>query len=171
MCKALPGLRSFSGRDFTSSFARKGKVPPYELTQKCPAYKLAFAELSVSTDYSVKCVQTLNNFVTVLYGAQKPVTLNRHRYLTVEKCYAAKRGAGPLESLRSIEASSIPPCEAELLPHIKRANFVSLMWASALSNALLKSPTVDQGGGRKTKGNSSPYISTGLNYHPLFFHT
>ena len=140
MCAALPGLHSFSGCDFTSAFARKGKIRPLEMTMKCPSFQLAFSELS-KDEPSLTTNDTLHEFVTVLYGAKKRRSLNSQRYMTVEKSYAGKGGPeNPFQGLRNIEGSSIPPSEAEVGPHIDRSNFVAHMWASALNTDLPKHP-------------------------------
>ena len=58
--------------------------------------------------------------------------LNSHRYKTFEKAYRPKaRSRNPLEKLKGLDGSLIPPCEAEVVYHIKRLLFVAKMWFHA----------------------------------------
>ena len=86
MCAALPGLHVFTGCDYTSAFARKGKIRPYAIVTKSNKFQRAFASMShtVPTEEVVKILQ---DFVCVLYGARKLVPLNKHRFNLVEKTY------------------------------------------------------------------------------------
>jgi len=78
-----------------------------------------------------EAIKTLKDFVCVLYGARKLVSLNKHRFNAVEKTYKSKENAKhPFERLKSIDGSSIPPCESELATHIDRSAFVSRLWGS-----------------------------------------
>lgn len=87
-------------------------------------------------------IATLKEFVCVLYGACKPVPLNKHRFNVVEKTYKRKATAKhPFDKLKSIEGSSIPPCESELAPHIDKCAFVARLWGSAHQNDLQKTLT------------------------------
>lgn len=140
MCAALPGLHAFTGCDYTSAFSRKGKNRPYSVVSKSDKFQRAFESLS-KTVLTEEVIATLKEFVCVLYGARKPVPLNKHRFNVVEKTYKRKATAKhPFDKLKSIEGSSIPPCESELAPHIDRCAFVARLWGSAHQNDLQKTP-------------------------------
>lgn len=141
MCAALPGLHAFTGCDYTSAFTKKGKKKPYELVRKSDNFQTAFASLS-QTEPTEETVKVLQDFVCVLYGARKIVPLNKHRFTVVDRTYNRKANAArPFDKLKSISGSSIPPCEAELAPHIHRSAFVARLWGSAHQQNLEKMPT------------------------------
>ena len=53
--------------------------------------------------------------------------------------------AKPLQKLKGITASSIPPCEVELDQHLQRAAFVSQMWSNAHESQVKQYPTQANG--------------------------
>ena len=55
------------------------------------------------------------------------------------------RGKNPLEKLKGIDASGLPPCEAEVMCHLKRVAFVAKMWAHADEAELVQHPSADDG--------------------------
>ena len=141
MCTALPGLHAFTGCDYTSAFVRKGKIRPYEIVKQSVKFQKAFASLSQDVP-SVEVINVLQDYVCVLYEARKIVKLNKHRFNVVDKTYSRKSNAGrPFDKLKTIAGSSIPPCEAELAPHIERSAFVARLWGSAHQQQLDKAPT------------------------------
>ena len=142
ICAALPGLHAFTGCDYTSAFIRHGKIKPFETAQHNEKYKRAFAELT-STSPSEETKTILQEFVCRLYGLRKNVntSLNKHRFNVVEKTYSRRgNSTQPFQKLKSIEGSSIPPCEAELAPHIDRNAFVARLWGSAHQQRMNKVP-------------------------------
>lgn len=74
------------------------------------------------------------------------VALNTHRYKRFETVYKPKmRGKNPLEKLKGIDVSGLPPCEAEVICHLKRVEFVAKMWADADQSELVQHPSADDG--------------------------
>jgi hypothetical protein len=72
--------------------------------------------------------------------------LNQHRYKVFDKEYSVKTSAkSPIEKLKGIAATTIRPCEAELLKHIHRGSFVARMWASADQKDTEQHPTISDG--------------------------
>jgi hypothetical protein len=143
MCAALPGLLAFTGCDYTSAFARKGKSMPYAIVSKTDKIQEAFGSLS-NTVPTAETVKVLQNFVCVLYGARNVVPLNKHRFNVVDHTILQAEGhcdAHPFDKLKSIDGSSIPPCEAELTLHVDRNGFVARMWGSAHQRYMDKMPT------------------------------
>jgi len=141
ICAALPGLHAFTGCDYTSAFARKGKSRPYEIVSKTAKFQKALGSLS-HTVPTAETVKVLQDFVCVLYGARKVVPLNKHRFNVVDRTYRRKSTAAhPFDKLKSIDGSSIPPCEAELALHVDRSAFVARLWGSAHQRYMDKMPT------------------------------
>ena len=82
---------------------------------------------SVSNE-TTKEVQSLANSI---YGAVG-MPLNKFRYKVFEKAYTLKANSkNPLDKLKGLDASGIPPCKWELVCHVRRAAFVAKMWSSA----------------------------------------
>ena len=143
MCAALPGLHAFTGCDYTSAFARKGKNRPYGIVTKNDKFHRAFASLSEAVP-AEEVIKVLQDFVCVLYGSRKLVRLNKHRFNVVEKTYKRKSNAKyPFEKLKSIAGSSIPPGEAELAPHVDRSVFVARLWVVLITRNWTKHQPAD----------------------------
>ena len=133
ICAAPPEfhMSTFTGSDFTSSFVRKGKVKPFTKLLG----KKAFHCLATEEEQSQRTENTLQVFTSFIYRAKVDTntTLNHHRYT----CKIFEEGFGPsstmnlLGKLKEIDASSIPPCEAEIKMHIKQSAFVAQTWANA----------------------------------------
>ena len=147
VCDALPGFHAFTGCDYTSAFVRKGKVRPFAILEKdIPAQK-AFANMS-QEKLDNASVETLKFFTSKIYGARvsSKCALNEHRYKVFEKGFGPKASSkNPLEKLKGIAASAIPPCEAELIEHIHQASFVARMWANADQKDIEQHPSVSDG--------------------------
>ena len=88
------------------------------------------------------------SFTATVYGAKANQThsLTMHRFKVFERAYAPKRTASnPLEKLKGMDASSIPPCEPEIKQQIKRATFVAKMWADSHEKIIQQQPSKDDG--------------------------
>ena len=126
LCSALVGFHAFTGCDFTSAFIRKGKKKPFALLLKSTDTQEAFRELATCQEVNEKTKRTLQLFVAANYGARGFRSLNEHRFQVFQKAYGPKAlSAKPLQKLKGITASSIPPCEVELDQNLQRAAFVS----------------------------------------------
>ena len=148
ICAALPGFHAFTGCDYTSSFVRKGKIKPFAKLQKNKEALKAFQSLAIEKQQSQQTQKTLQTFTAIIYGAKEntKLTLNEHRYKIFEKGYWHKSSSkNPLEKLKGIDASAIPPCEAELNMHMKRAAFVAQMWANADVSEIRQHPDASNG--------------------------
>lgn len=148
ICAALPGFHAFTGCDYTSSFVRKGKIRPFAKLEKNKEAQKAFQSLATEKEQSQRTQKTLQMFTAIIYGAKDntKLTLNEHRYKIFEKGYGPKSSSkNPLEKLKGINVSAIPPCEAELNMHIKRAAFVAQMWANADVAEIQQHPDASNG--------------------------
>ena len=68
----------------------------------------------------------------LLYGRKTPrISLNEFRFKCLEKGFHPKQTArNKLHDLAGVNVSSLPPCEAELAMHLKRARFVAKLWTN-----------------------------------------
>jgi len=101
---------------------------------------------SVSND-TMKAVQSFTNSI---YGAKSKAAvgmpLNKFRYKVFEKAYSAKANSkNPLDKLKGLDASGIPPCESELVCHVRRAAFVAKMWSNADKQEINQRPSEADG--------------------------
>ena len=141
VCAALPGLHAFTGCDYTSAFARKGKKRPYDIMCAHDKFIRGFSSLSYK-EPDDEMFAILEEIVCLMYGVKKTTTLNNYRFDVVNRTYNRKSNSmRPFDKLKSIEGSSIPPCSAELRPHSVRTGFVATMWGSSHLATIPKSPT------------------------------
>jgi hypothetical protein len=85
----------------------------------------AFAELGNPVLDETKEAH-IEAFVCVLYGHRKTQSVNAARFASFMQYYAPKDE--PLDKIRGINPSSMPPCQNVLKNKVKRANFVTSMW-------------------------------------------
>ena len=55
------------------------------------------------------------------------------------------RGKNPLEKLKGIHASGLPPCESEVMTHLKQVAFVAKIWANENKSDLEEYSSGDDG--------------------------
>ena len=146
MCKALPAFHAFSGCDYTSAFVRRGKVRPLMKLEKNECAQIAFAKLADDSAISDDTINEIEKFTASIYGAKEDCqSLNGHRFQVVYKSFGPKKDANPFDKIKGVDGSCLPPCEAELLPHIQRAAFVARMWANAHEPYINQSPCQSDG--------------------------
>ena len=120
---ALPGFHAFSGSDYTASFMNKGKVKPLDLLQKQEAFCEAFAQLGEKDSVNEDVVLSLEAFVCTMYGKTKMKNVDEVRHAMFQQHYAPKNDKDPLQKIKGINPSSMPPCHQVLMNKIKRANY------------------------------------------------
>ena len=140
LCAVLPAFHSFTGCDYTPAFSRKGKKRPLAILEKDQRYQKVFAELGGEARNET-VVQAIEDFTCLLYGAKKPMALNKYRHRVFEIAYAPKDPAKPFAKMKGVEASSLPPCEAEVRQQIERTAFVAKYWHDAHLNSVTKIPS------------------------------
>ena len=128
---ALPGFHAFSGSDYTASFMNKGKVTPLDLFQKQEAFCEAFAQLGEKDSVNEDVVLSVEAFVCTMYGKTKMKNVDEVRHAMFQQHYAPKNDKDPLQKIKGINPSSMPPCHQVLMNKIKRANYVAALWKSA----------------------------------------
>ena len=139
LCSALPGFHAFTGCDYTAFFIRKGKKRPLKIAEGNDSFLNAFTSLALDEVNTTTC-QTIHQYTAELYGAKKPVLLNKHRYNVFQKKFGPKKGKKLLASLKGVDASSIPPCENVINQKIHRCNFIAMIWHAACNNIVPKEP-------------------------------
>ncbi len=149
LCASLPAFHAYSGCDYTSAFARKGKVRPFKLLEKETEIQEAFSKLADKEEIDEQTFKYVEKFTCLLYGAackRKTPSMNEYRYAVVEKAYGPKKNSkNPFERLRGIDGCNIPPCQRELRQHIYRTGFVARMWAKADHQEIVQNPKTTDG--------------------------
>ena len=130
--QALPGIHAFTGCDYTASFHGKGKVKPFDLLRKHEEFKSAFAEFG-NGPLSDETVQACEKFTCHMYGKTKLTKVNDVRFAMFQEAYSPKQLDDPLNSIKGINPSSMPPCSNVLRKKMERANYVARMWKRASS--------------------------------------
>ena len=80
-------------------------------------------------------------FTAAIFGDKNSQrhSLNDYRYQAFEKAFGPKATSrNPFQKMKGIDPSSLPPCEAELRQHLRRASFIAKMWSTA------DEPIIDQ---------------------------
>ena len=119
VCQALPAYHAFTGTDDTSAIIRKGNVRPFRrLESSNNAQDALIAITSGKVDASSE--RALLKFGATLFGAKaaESSSLNGFRYTAFEKAFVPSANTkNPLNKLKGVDASSLPPCEAKLRQH------------------------------------------------------
>ena len=121
--EALVGFHAFTGNDFVSSFFRKGKLLCFQLMLSSSRYKTAFAQLGESWELSDDTFRVLQLFVVNLYGVKKSKNVDDARYLLFKKKFENED--------KTLDMSTLPPCESVLRLHCNRANYLAAIWKRA----------------------------------------
>jgi hypothetical protein len=128
LSEAIISFHALTGSDFTSAFYRKGKSG-------------LLAKLEKSGD-DVKALQSLctdrpdteavTKFVCKMYGCKNYTKINEVRHSSFLKMTGGKKLS---DQVKKINCASLPPCEKSLKQHLRRVNYVSILWRHAhLSN-------------------------------------
>ena len=131
MAEALPALHAFTGCDYTASFMNKGKLKALDIMVKSNTYSETFAKLGNEAMVPPDVVSVIEAFVCALYGKPKMSQIDDVRYQIFMSKYAPHKYDAPLEKIKGINPSSMPPCKAVLCNKIQRANFVAFLWKRA----------------------------------------
>ena len=140
ICAVLPVFHALTGCDTVSAFGGRGKKTAWNTWQVFPEATEAFEQLLLMED-SIResTMLVLERFVVLLY----------HRTSDQEKVNDVRKVLFTQNS-RSLE--NIPPTEAALRQHIKRASYQANCWNKALTpNPELPSPA-DWGWRKDTSG-------------------
>ena len=135
LCESLPAFHAFTGCDYTSAFVRKGKKRPFAKLEKSKDTQRVFASLGSEKGVTATNRVSLQTFTASMYGAKQKeswMPLNKYRHKVFQKAYRPKATAkNPLEKLKGLDSSGLPPCESELTTHVNRSAFIATMWVNA----------------------------------------
>ena len=133
---ALIGYHAFTGNDYVSSFFTKGKKKCWNKLKEDPKYVQCFSSLGTRESPSEEQLQTLEEYVCVLYST-KLKNVNDARYQLFKRKNELYK--------KSIDLALLPPCQAVLNLHSKRANFEAYLWKQTL-NSMINVPNYVENG-------------------------
>ena len=125
-CKALPGLREFTGFCYTTSFNQKGKSKALKILQKNENLQRVFIKLGNWSNINDLDITILESFVCVLYGKKKHTSIDEARFeMFLEKYKPTKNNHFLISHMKEMDASSMPSCSKVFLQKIKRTSYVT----------------------------------------------
>ena len=132
-CRSLVGFHALTGCDFNPAFFRKGKQRPLKLLRKCEQFEAAFDEIGSLTCNVDVVFPIVEKFICNLYSLKNLNSVNRARFALFLKTYKFKNLNEPFEKkkIKNFDASSIPPCYAELKQHLLRSIYIARIWRNA----------------------------------------
>lgn len=130
MTRALPGFHAFTGCDYTAAFFRKGKVRPLSIMEKGD-FVTSFGMLGESETLPPTVIVQLESFTCTVYGNSRLNSTNEARYSLFCDKLSPKCHAQPMDKIKKVEPSMLPPSKPALMQKIKRANLVASMWKGA----------------------------------------
>ena len=130
VCKALPGYHSLTGCDYTSPFFRKGKVNPMKKAQKVALYLEGLSMLGEKTSFDDDG-SLVERYVCSLYGQGTLSSVNEARLKIFQQKYKPTDPDMPLEKIKGLDASMLPPCKNVLVQKLARCNYVAYLWKHA----------------------------------------
>ncbi len=116
VCKALPGLHSFSGCDTTSGFFGKSKAAFFSLLKADATFKLAMQPLGNTLKMTAELISKCEASICKLYKHDE-TDVNQVHYIMLAK---------------GKESHEIPPTKDCLQLYMKRANFQAYLWKRGL---------------------------------------
>ena len=120
--KAVVGFHALKVCDYTSAFYQNGKQKPFEIMTN------GHVEALQSLWDDQMDVVGLEKFVCHMYGNKSAKCVDEARADASFKMVGA--GKFP-EQVRKINCASLSPCKRDLLQHLHKAQYVSLMWNSS----------------------------------------
>ena len=128
---ALPALHAFTGSDYAASFTNKGKLRPLDLVIKHPTFTAAFASFGRSDMVEETVTADIEKFTCTLYGMHRHNNINEVRLALFQQKYAPKQPNQPLDKIKGINPSSMPPCKHVLYNKFRKTNYITHMWKHA----------------------------------------
>lgn len=147
LSRAIAVFQIFTGNDFNPAFFRKGKKRPFTILKNNVAFQKAFVKLiNLPANQLLKDdgtfsdhLKTIEEFVCRMYSLKTLNDVNKGRFELFDKSYKTSSENEKIikSKLIGFNASTLPPCRAELLQQVKRTIYISSVWC----NAHLRSPT------------------------------
>ena len=113
--RAVVGLHAFSGNDYIARFFRKGKKTCWRTASK--GFMELFSCLGETYNLDQNQKDEIEKFVCALYGKPKLKKVNEARAAIFWGKYN--------QSKKIADLSMLPPCQGNLMLHLKRANYVA----------------------------------------------
>lgn len=130
--EALPAFHAYTGSDYTAAFMNKGKMRPFDLMKKNHLFTSAFASLGSSDKIDDSTMSTIEKFTCCMYAMPKLSKVNDVRMALFEKKYApSKATVQPLDKMKGVNPSEMPPCHSSLVKKVQRANYIAYLWKNA----------------------------------------
>ncbi|XP_049303200.1 uncharacterized protein LOC125776214 [Bactrocera dorsalis] len=142
LTKSLIGFHAFTGCDFNPAFFNKGKKRPFTLLKKNVEFQKGFESLGnaeLTLDMLDNLFNVIQEFTCYMYNTKKTKDVDDSRFqLFVNSYKASDLNENFNKKVVNFDASSIPPCKAELYQQFLRAHYISSIW----KNAAQKHPTM-----------------------------
>ena len=130
-CTALLALHALTGCDTTSSLKGIGKIKPTKILKKMPKFKEHLSNLGKSWTLSDSVASEIEHFMCCIYGFPRIKKIDMVRlHILRRKCDNKEK----LDSSKTIDLASFPPCWSSLQQHLKRVNFQVRIWKLANEN-------------------------------------
>ena len=117
---ALLSLHTLTGRDYTAAFMNKTKIRPFKLW-----------DVGEEPKVTQQVQRDVKEFICALYGYLDQIDVNSVRYIMYQEKSAPKEGDDPFDKFKSVNPSTMPPCQRSLLNKVKRVNFAASMQKQA----------------------------------------
>ncbi|KAK7575726.1 hypothetical protein V9T40_012012 [Parthenolecanium corni] len=131
LCESLPAFHAFTGCDYTAAFAHKGKIRPFNILSKTPAYQEAFSSMGKAPELLEKTFELLEQFTCELYGQKRTQTVNKARVQLFHKHNSPKNTSNPFSGIRKTHPALYPPCQSVLRNKILRTQYICMAWNNA----------------------------------------
>lgn len=131
--EALPALHAYTGLDYTATFINKGKIRPFGLMKKNQRVVRAFGSLGSSDTVDDNTMTEIEKFTCCMYSRPKLSKVNDVGLALFEQKYAptSKATAHPLDKMKGVNPSGMPPCHSSLVNKVRRANYIAYLWKNA----------------------------------------
>ena len=118
-CKVLLAMYVFTGEDCMSAFKGKGKVTPLKKLMKYPKFHKAFAALGEEWSIPDDVMQSLEEFVCLMYGFVRERSVNTVRFKMLNKMVGEDQ---TLTAKSKVDLGRLPPSYDSLITHTQRVN-------------------------------------------------
>ena len=112
--KVLPEIYAYTGIDYLPAFYRKGKVRPLLLMIKKQELVDAFVALG-NLDLSNNIIVDIEEFTCHIFRYPKSKCISDVLKAEFDKKCELKPGYNPLDCIKSVDPTTLPPCSNVLL--------------------------------------------------------
>ena len=134
--KSIIGFQSFTGKNYVSTFFRKGKATCFKVIKPNTLFNEAFTSLGNNWSINEETSLKLENSVCRLYGHNEKDVNKVRKKIFDKKCKKEEK---------ITHLSVRPPCRSVPRLHTHRANYVAQIWKSTMENEV-NCPDITQHG-------------------------